>query len=458
MTRDIFGERCSVFLPHPKTGFKDARHFTRTIGQFLEAGKLYAAPIAAIRQDRQDAETAYKRGDVDEYKRLKDRYTEAKSKQPFAVLQGVSPDWKDGNFLSFSNVLTLDLDSPKMGEADNGNGWVTDWEAVKRDLATIPSVAYCSLSAGGKGVFVLVPIADAAHYGEYFDTWVNLLRETKRLTVDEKARNIARLRFMSYDPTPVVNHDAEVWDKIEQGTQHRTRKTQHVPEGDVTLSHIEQERVRLCARYCSSNGVSVAEDYDSWMRLAAFFAHHWDDDEGRELFHDIARQSTKYKAWENDRKLFVMAKHHPTPVGIGTFYWLCKSAGVPIPDDWGGSRRTVSPPMKMRAPRPRQECESVTTPAVTDYEATVSRTITPDPVPVMSDAERMELERNKDKTAEGVAIMRRMLQNVDGFAELCRDFDLQYCGHDITDGQGNVIQSYRLTDAQAYAVSRYTGF
>ena len=64
--RDIFGEKVSVFLA-PQTSEnpvsdKKAKHYVRTVAQFLDAGKLYASQVQHVRDIRAKALDAYQRG------------------------------------------------------------------------------------------------------------------------------------------------------------------------------------------------------------------------------------------------------------------------------------------------------------------------------------------------------------------------------------------------------------
>lgn len=469
LMRDIFTEQISVFSSSKGVADPGARHYVRTVGQFLDAGQLYAAAIQQVRETRARAFDAYSQGDVRGYDLAMDEYKRGKARQPFAILQGVCPERKNDGFLSYSRVLCLDIDAPKPTESTPLNSWVNDWEQVKQDIALLPFVSYCALSVGGAGLFVLIPIADPARYGDYFDTLSDLFERYLHLTVDKQTRNIARLRFMTYDPAPYINRNAVEWDKILPRQQERRTPSRAWDIADdrgepVTLNDEQRERVRRCVSWCKQHGTLIADNYDDWMRLAGFFAHNWDDAEGRDLFHDLAALSPKYRAGENDRKLMSMGRAHPHPVTLHGFYRLCRNYGVPVPDGWdmtsGWSRpRVVFPnvtpsPSKEQAKSrrtPQDDASGVnelpTNSRKNDFEAPVSASTaagyTVTPPPPMSAAEREELKRHQNDIVQGLAIVDRMCRDVDGFSALMDDFDLEFAG----------LDDWCMTPAQITAVS-----
>lgn len=507
-TRDIFGEMCSAWSVAP---FKGGTHAAVTIGAFLKAtrGTKYAAQVERTRALLASAWEAHNAGNEARRDSYLDDYKDAKAQAPAAVLQGVCPSWKNNEFESLARVLCLDIDGPKPGEPDNGNAWVQDWNQVKNQLAALPWVAYCALSAGGRGVFVLIPIerADAQTYGAYYETWETLLKRRFNLATDSACKNLARLRFMTHDPAPIINRAALVWDKVLQIPQDWRQGHQLATPCDLTPE--QQKTVRDAVTYCTAHGVSIADDYDDWLHLAAFFAHSWNDAEGRELFHQLAALSPKYRERENDYKLQDLAKQHPNPVKFGTFVKLCKDNGVPVP---GASRnpapfpswqpiapRSAAPPAPAPLPLPpingqpnpqpanlapappmpwgaaptlkrpywtpcdpeavrgtmRREAAKLEghpfpfTPCKDEGRAVSS---TPAPIqepPTMSASEATILEAARDFIAEGRGMLARMRAENADLDKLCNDFDLDYCGHIYPDGKGWI-----MTPAQFAASTR----
>ena len=438
-TRDIFGEMCSAWSIAP---FKGGTHAAVTIGAFLKAtrGTKYAAQVERTRALLASAWEAHNAGNEARRDSYLDDYKDAKAQAPAAVLQGVCPSWKNNEFESLARVLCLDIDGPKPGEPDNGNAWVQDWNQVKNNLAALPWVAYCALSAGGRGVFVLIPIerADKQTYAAYYETWETLLKRRFNLATDSACKNLARLRFMTHDPAPIINRAALVWDKVLQIPQDWRQGPQLATPCDLTPE--QQKTVRDAVTYCTARGVSIADDYDDWLHLAAFFAHSWNDAEGRELFHQLAALSPKYRECENDYKLQDLAKQHPNPVKFGTFVKLCKDNGVPVP---GASRNPAPfPTWQPIAPRSAAPPPPAPAPPVPCEDEAQAVTATPAPFqepPTMSASEAAILEARRDFIAEGRGMLARMRAENADLDKLCNDLDLNYCGHIYPDGKGWIM-------------------
>lgn len=423
--RNIFGEKCSIWSAAPKNG---AKHYTWPIDKYLHATEnisRHTAPIIEARRHLAAAYAAHAAGDVVRRDEELKQYKKCKEKAPTALLQGVCPTWHNDAFSSYSKVMCIDIDSPKPGEADNGNGWVKDWEKVKGDLSLLPWTAYCSLSAGGRGVFVLMPIADPAHYSEYYEAVTYVLLQMG-LHTDTQCCNIARLRFMTYDPAPYRNADAEVWDKLPPATSRRDARKQY--DAESTLNDEQRQAVREAAAYCIEHGISVADDYDTWIRLAAFFAHHLPDAEGESLFHALASLSPKYVARENDYKLRNLSRPHASPIGYGSFVRLMRDNGVPMRGTKQGHHAT----RLTWHPRPRDESQAAleVAPTAPMPMSDTSPAIAPAEAPLqMSASEAAILEDKADHIAEGEAILDVMQIDTPALTDLINAFGLRYYGH-----------------------------
>ena len=464
LQRDIFTEQISVFSCPITSPDSISHHHTRTIGQVIDAGVKYADNVQHIRQARLTAMSAHRQGDVRGYDIAMEQYKQMKANAHFCIFQGICPQRNDNAMEQYSRVLCLDLDAPKPTDRKPPNTWVNDWEQVKATISQLPFVAYCGLSIGGMGLFVLIPIKEPARHKEYFNTLASLFKKHLRLDVDLSASNISRARFISYDPAPYINHQAVEWDKVLQPSPSDTRATRGAtnrrdPNGATqatTLTEAEKNRVMACVDWCIKGHVSIADNYDDWMRLAAFFAHNWSDGEGEALFHELAGLSDKYDVWENDRKLENMKAAHPRPATLHTFYRLCLNHGCPIPNDWrmtSSSRRLVKfRPIRSRqeveadnmtkqgaAPRQETPQEAINTPVTSP---TVQRVIVTPP-PMMSAGERQELKRHQGDIEKGRSIIARWCREREGFSQLMEDFNLDLAG----------LDDWCMTPAQVYAVS-----
>lgn len=97
---------------------------------------------------------------------------------------------------------------------------------------------------------------------------------------------------------------------------------------------------RYLVRQIVERGLNLAESHDEWMRCA--FALATLGEAGRELFHDVARQSAKYDFRTNEREFNSALRtrgRHVRPVGFGSFVMRCRDAGIELP------RRSPSTPI-----------------------------------------------------------------------------------------------------------------
>lgn len=435
MTRNVFDTPISVFVDRKRmVGGKlispaPRLHYVRTIGDFLlKAPPHYADNIAQVREARaamKFAHASHKKASLAEWEA---RYKELKWQSPMAVLQGVCPSATNEGFTSYSNVLCLDIDAPKPGERDNGNGWVRDWEQQKQRIALLPWVAYCALSAGGEGLFVLIPIADHTRHQFYWAALASTFAKCMGLHIDKQTRNEARLRFMSYDPDPHINTEAEVW-AIEAAvrrpsTGYTGGGTSDHAERGCRLTAADREHVEAIVGHCMEKHINIAESFDDWMRLAGFFSHYWNDEQGEALFLALSSFYDNFNAQECRWKLKSMDKETDHPANLRTFYDICDAHGVIYPSEWrparqrGESQRNGNgSTIRLSHSRPAPATAMKAQPTAAPRRANL-----------MSEAERRGLEHNRERIAHGIALTEELAANNPQWGAFAKQFELHYWG------------------------------
>jgi len=79
---------------------------------------------------------------------------------------------------------------------------------LKEKIIKEPYVAYCSLSSRGKGIFIIIYVAEPTKHEEYFKFFENWLNINGCLSVfDKNTKNINRLRFISIDYEYYINNN-----------------------------------------------------------------------------------------------------------------------------------------------------------------------------------------------------------------------------------------------------------
>lgn len=228
---------------------------------------------------------------------------------PCFIPSGVFSSRKDEALLQHSGVVCIDID----GKDNTG---VVNFEELKKLIVQIPYVAYCGLSVGGKGFFLLVPIRYPEKHREQFKA---VCEDFERcgLLVDKACINVSRLRFMSYDPDAYYNREAAVYTRVYQEKKiiHSVRTYENNTANDVEKL-INEIRGR---------GIDITGSYQEWLEIGASIASEFGE-AGRSYFHEISQYSAKYKPGATDRKYSDCLKMRN--FSIGTLFYYAKQYGL----------------------------------------------------------------------------------------------------------------------------------
>lgn len=346
MTRNIFDEKISVFVPKPYTdergnthpNFDAGEHHVCTIGQFLDDGKNFA-PFRDEAREQIRLGFGYEcNGQSDALAKAGQNYAALKWTAPCAIMQGVCPTHNDEGFGSYTDVLCLDIDGRKPGkayDASNPNHKPHNWEAIRDQIATIPCVAYCGLSVSGLGVFVLIPIDSHEHHAERWQEMADFFAQPEiGLRLDEGTKNLSRLRFTSYDEHAYRNEAAEVFCGFRRPLHKEPQRLKAYKPADVTLQPFKatddtDERVERCVAEIERRGVDITFSEQSWKSACFALANHYGE-RGRSLFHRVAAFYPRYTFKENEKLYDYAISKGRGKVAINTFFYLCKEAGINI--------------------------------------------------------------------------------------------------------------------------------
>ena len=199
---------------------------------------------------------------------------------------------------------------------------VPDFDRLKELLPKCPNVAYCALSAGGKGYFCLVPIADPAKHRAYFRA---LCRDFSKcgLTVDRSGVDECRKRFVTYDPVPYINTGAEVYDYTydEEERPEARRLNGEIPEG------ARSPLMLAILKWAEEKKRDLTGDYPQWFEMLCALASTFGED-GREYAHRLSKNGATYKQGETDRQYNECLKHDGYKYHFGTIlYYVRKEMG-----------------------------------------------------------------------------------------------------------------------------------
>ena len=275
------------------TGTKDTTAKTvLTITDFLEGIK--AGRWKTETENIQACQT------IDERKRMKRDTASA------VTVSGTFAVRRAENIIEHSGFICIDFDDFDF----------TKYDQIKNDVYTFG----CFRSVSGLGLAVIVKVNKEKH-SESFDFLQRYYFSSFGCAIDPAPRNVASLRFVSYDPDTHINLKSKI-----SGTykEPKRNKSNTLP---VVLGHGD---VADMVRDACNMGVNIAPDYLSYRNLAFSLAAGFGEG-GRQWFHALCQNDSKYNSKEADKQFSIAVNGNRNGITIGSFYWMLKNAGVKIP-------------------------------------------------------------------------------------------------------------------------------
>ena len=253
---------------------------------------------------------------------------------PYVTPSGVFSYCSDDCLVKHSRVLCIDLDG------------VEDVDGLKRlliaDRHFQTLMAFRSPSGNGVKWFIVIDLSVCDHRA-WFHAVRNYLLDTYQFLtpkmVDVQCQNPSRACFLCYDPCVYVNLDnmsAElVFDPVTWAGKSADKKKPVVtmksqPSASQPLHPMEElAKARVVTRELLRRGANIADDYGDYLKLGFALANGLGSD-GRELYHELCRQSTKYRETDCERKWQQCLRQTDGRTTIATFYNMAKQAGVDL--------------------------------------------------------------------------------------------------------------------------------
>lgn len=258
--------------------------------------------IEGIRSGRWKAEVEAIQScqDPNERKKLKKETASA------VTVSGTFIHRKEDNLQKHSGFICIDFD---------------DFDFSKYNDIMLDKYTYaCFRSVSGLGLAVIVKISPAKHK-ESFDFLQGYYFNTYGTVIDPLPRNVASLRFVSYDTQIFVNKKSKT-SLLMNETKRKVSNSIPVVYGDSEVGKMVQEAVTM--------GVNIAPDYKTYRDLAFAIANGFGEG-GRQWFHALCRSDAKYNSQQADNQFDHAIKGKKRGVTVGTFYWMLKQAGVKLP-------------------------------------------------------------------------------------------------------------------------------
>ncbi|GAB4038707.1 PriCT-2 domain-containing protein [Spirosoma jeollabukense] len=214
---------------------------------------------------------------------------------------------------SHTRLLAFDIDLK-----DNPN--IRNYADLKAQISKLPFVAYCALSASGKGYWGLVPIAYPERHGHHFDRLKRVFAHYG-IHIDTKPRNVASLRGYSYDPDPYQPEQVMLFEWYDEPPQPKPR-----PFSLSTDADTERQRVEVCIDEVGKRSTYIGDNYADWYAVGCSLANAFGES-GRDYYHQISQHYPGYQYAQTDKQ-FTACLRADSKATLGTFFHLCQQQGI----------------------------------------------------------------------------------------------------------------------------------
>jgi hypothetical protein len=261
--------------------------------------QFLTTPIKSIDLDKLRA----KYPDSEEFKKY------VKPKLPAITPSGIfNPTRASANLLKHTGLMVVDIDFKEQK---------IDMDIIYSKLKSWKYIAYLGKSCSGKGLFGIMPIA---HPNEHTSHFLSIEKELANMdiVIDSSCKDITRMRLYSYDADAYFNLNAVPYTDLYIASP---KPYSYVS----TTLDLEDEKLQNMIMDIQNNHINITETDSDWFRTATILNSEFGE-EGRELFHIISSQSSKYDESECDEMFDRMNNRHYERLGIGTLYYLYDEA------------------------------------------------------------------------------------------------------------------------------------
>jgi archaellum biogenesis ATPase FlaH len=248
-----------------------------------------------------------------------ERDIQKRSTLPTVTPSGIFSKRDQKYLITHTGIICIDFDD------------VADVKGLKerllsdREIETL--LLFLSPSGDGLKWFVRIPPNEFTHI-LYFLAIENYILETIKFQVDKSCKNISRACFLSYDPDAYINYG----NPKELGEEFLNKwmpKIEEKSSGKVNMDfddNINIIKVQSIVDQLQTNQINIAEDYEDWLRIG--FSLCSLEELGRDFFHSISKQSSKYEKCETDKKYSLLLSNYNGNITLGTLFYFAKQYGV----------------------------------------------------------------------------------------------------------------------------------
>jgi predicted P-loop ATPase len=231
-----------------------------------------------------------------------------KKTAPLVTISGSFAARKDDAIRNHSGFIAIDIDN------------VENIEETRKHLSNDPYTYAVFISISGNGLCVIYRI-DGSRHLDAFNGIASYLYNTYQLIVDQSCKNVARARFVSYDPFLFENTKAPVFKKyLAKQKEVKLHKVVVVKNDfDAMIAEMDRKQLNLC------------EDYADWISICYALVNEFGEF-GRDHFHTLSSHSSKYNSDDCDRQYTACLKNHSEGKSkkstIASIYYHAKQNGI----------------------------------------------------------------------------------------------------------------------------------
>ena len=259
----------------------------------------------------------------EEYEELKNGIKGRLPSLPLITPHGTFSYRDKAGLIKHSGLMSFDIDV-------GGNSWLNKHNAplLRDKLGLINSVCYCAISAGGQGVWGVVPIQHPEKHEQYFLQLERDFLERFKIVVDKSCKDIPRARYWSYDKDAIIKATSEYY----KPTFYTLPPAPPRPARQYTDQGTIAE---AAAKYLIENRPSLECTYAFFLRV--FFAcRHAFGEAGKQVAIDILNACTTFAASNTAKNVDAVWKDtekRPTDKAVttGTLRYIAQQAGHEIP-------------------------------------------------------------------------------------------------------------------------------
>lgn len=228
---------------------------------------------------------------------------------PCVTLSGEFSKRNKGSLSKHSGFICIDIDNLEDSVDD-----------VKDILSQDIHVYAAFKSVSEKGLAVLFRIHGKNHERAFLGI-SEYLYKRYGIIIDQACKDVSRLRFVSHDSEMFINQGAAIFTLYPPPPPKAIKSLQQT----VFVKSDFDEIINQINTRC----LDLVDDYQDWLRVAFAFTDKFGEN-GREYFHIVSQQGNKYDSKQCDKQYDACLTRNGNGVTIGTFYWMCKKAGIEI--------------------------------------------------------------------------------------------------------------------------------